>query len=336
MTTTTDTAPQAAPDTNTRNPPRYRAGWRIVAAKEFADSLRSVRFVLLLALIGLAGLASVHAASGQLRDAAAEVTEVPSIFLALFTIGADRIPSFVSFLAFLAPLLGIALGFDAISSERSQRTLARIIAQPIHRDDLLNGKLAGGLAATGLAVACTVALVTAWGLLRLGITPTASDLARLAVFTAALIAYVGLWLTLAIAASVILRRAATAALAVLGVWLVVTVFSGLLTGVIADLVHPSGAEATQEQIVANARLELRLSRLAPNQVFEEISSAVLNPLVRTTGIVDLEQVDRAVPSPLAADQSILLIWPQLVGLITAVVVIAGAAYIAFLRQEVRA
>ena len=38
---------------------RLHGGWRIVARKEFADHIHSVRFVILVVLVALAGLASV-------------------------------------------------------------------------------------------------------------------------------------------------------------------------------------------------------------------------------------------------------------------------------------
>src|SRR6185295_2494043 len=109
---------------------RLHGGWRIVARKEFADHVHSVRFVILVVLMALAGLASVHSASAPIRDAAGAATDVPSIFLYLFTLAPDRIPAFHEFLGILGPLLGIAFGFDAVNGERSQRTLPRLVAQP--------------------------------------------------------------------------------------------------------------------------------------------------------------------------------------------------------------
>ena len=41
--------------------------------------------------------------------------------------------------------LNLGMGFDAINSERNKGTLSRIMAQPIHRDDLLNAKFAASL-----------------------------------------------------------------------------------------------------------------------------------------------------------------------------------------------
>jgi ABC-2 type transport system permease protein len=58
--------------------------------------------------------------------------------------------------------------------------------------------------------------------------------------------------------------------------------------------------------------------------------------VRSLGLITLEQVDRLLVSELSLSQSLLLVWPQLVGLIAATVVIFAVAYISFMRQEVRA
>ena len=54
------------------------------------------------------------------------------------------------------------------------------------------------------------------------------------------------------------------------------------------------------------------------------------------GIVFAEQVDRAVASTLSLGQSLLVVWPQVTALIAGCVVLFTVAYMAFLRQEIRA
>ena len=48
------------------------------------------------------------------------------------------------------------------------------------------------------------------------------------------------------------------------------------------------------------------------------------------------QVDRAVPSILSFDQSLLVVWPQVVAIVALTAVCFALAYVAFMRQEVRA
>ena len=315
---------------------RLTGGWRIVAAKEFADHVRSARFVILLVLMGLAGLAAVHSASGPIRDAADQATQTPSIFLYVFTLSPERVPAFHEFLGILGPLLGIAFGFDAISGERAQRTLPRLVAQPIHRDEIINGKFAAGIGAIALALGVLVVIVSAYGALRLGLAPDGGDVVRIVAFYVTAVAYVSFWLALALLLSVVCRRAATAAFAAIAIWLVLTLFAGLIAGVIADAVHPAPADASTEQVLDNARAELTVRRFSPDELYREATGVLLNPSRQSTGIVVVDESNASLPSALSLDQSLLLAWWQLVVLVAGTIVMFAAAYLAFLRQEVRA
>jgi ABC-2 type transport system permease protein len=327
---------QGAPHKDARAE-RLHGGWRIVARKEFADHIHSVRFVILVVLVALAGLASVHSASGPIRDAASQTTDVPSIFLYLFTLAPDRVPAFHEFIAILGPLLGIAFGFDAINGERSQRTLPRLVAQPIHRDEVINGKYVAGLGAIALALAAVMAVVAAYGMLRLGIGPTTGEVVRMVAFFVVAVVYIALWLALATFLSVLTRRAATAALAGIAAWLVFTLFGGLIAGLVADTVHPvSAASPTTEAVLANARLEQNVRRFSPSELYQEATGVLLNPSRRSTGLVVEDTASQALPSTLSLSDSLVLAWWQVAVLVCGVVVLFAGAYASFMRQEVRA
>ena len=314
---------------------RFRGGWRIVAAKEFTDHVRSIRFLVLVVLLSLAGLASVHAAAGPIRDAAESASSTPSIFLYLFTLAPQRIPAFHEFLGILGPLLGIGFGFDAINGERSQGTLPRLVSQPIYRDEIINGKFVAGLSAIALALAAVMAIVGGYGALRLGVGPSWADLTRVGAFYVVAVVYIAFWLALAILFSVRSRRAATAALATIAIWLVVTLFAGLIAGVIADAVHGIDANSSPDQVLANARLELDIRRFSPDQLYRDATGVLLNPSRQSTGIVVTPE-DGALPSTLALTDSLLLAWWQLITLVAGTIVTFALAYWSFMRQEVRA
>ena len=314
----------------------YRGGWRIIARKELADHVRSVRFLILVVLVSLAGLAAVHTASGPLRDAAADVAETPSVFLLLFTLSPERVPAFHEFVGILGPLLGIAFGFDAINAERAQRTLPRLVSQPIHRDDVINGKFAAAAAVIALVLASLVLVVAGYGALRLGVGPTVSDTVRLVAFWAVAVVYVAFWLALSMLLSVLTRRAATAALAAIALWLVLTLFAGLIAGVVTDAVNPLPDDASAEQTLDQARLELNLRRLSPDQLYTDATGVLLNPSRQSSGILVLSEDDLALPSVLSLDQSLLLAWWQVVAIVAGTIIMFVVAYIAFMRQEVRA
>src|SRR5687768_12317831 len=115
---------EAAPRPKTSAPvrpaePPMRGGWRIIAAKEFADQVTSMRFLVLTVVLSLAAAAAVYSTAGALRDVASQAAGSPSLFLVMFTTRVGDIPAFVTFIGFLGPLLGIAFGFVGINGERS-------------------------------------------------------------------------------------------------------------------------------------------------------------------------------------------------------------------------
>lgn len=316
---------------------RRRPGWVVVAGKEFADHLLSARFIVLIGLLGLVAVGTVFGAAGELRDVAQDASESGlSLFLRLFTVSAPPVPfSFMTFLGFLAPILGIAYGFDAISGEVSEGTLPRLVSQPIHRDDVINGKLVAGLATIGVIVLVISLIVGGLGILMLGITPSAADMGRLGVWILATMVYVAVWLALAMLTSVTMRSAATSAIVAIGVWLILVLFGPLLAQLGSDLISPIDPADPMTQI-SNAQTELNLSRISPAVLYDEASTALLIPEVRTLGIVTFAQADRAIPTSLSSGQSLLLVWPQLVGMVAITVVLFAVAYIRFMRQEIRA
>jgi ABC-2 type transport system permease protein len=317
---------------------RVRPGWMVVAAKELAETLTSLRFAVLMLLLALAAAVPVYAASGAIRDAAEQASGASALFLALFTIGAEPVPSFVGLVGFIAPLLGIAFGFDAINGERAQGTLARLLSHPIYRDDLVNGKFAAGLIAIAFAVVAVTLLVAGIGIVRLGIVPAPGEVARLIAWVTLTIVYVGLWLALATFASVLVSRAATSALIAIGAWLALSVFGVLLAQIVAGIVSPGGAGSAEAQL-AHARLEQLLSFLNPGSVYAEATLALLNPGVTSVdvpGLAQAIQLSQQLPTQLSLQQSLLIVWPHVVALLAAMVASFVASYVVFLRQEVRA
>jgi ABC-2 type transport system permease protein len=315
---------------------RKRPAWAVIARKEFADHLLSARFIALLVIMGLVALATVYSAAVELRDVAPQATGQPGLFLQLFTVATDTLRlSFLQFIGFLAPILGIAYGFDAVNGERSQGTLPRLVSQPIHRDDVINGKFVAGLGIVGLTVVIVAVMVAGLGIFLLGVVPTGSELVRLVSWSLAAIAYIGVWLAFATFCSVVTRRAATSAMVSIGVWLVLAIFGSMIFELVAGIVSPVNPADPYSEL-DNLRTQISLSRLSPITLYQEASTVLLSPHVRTVNIVTLEQLDRAIVSRLTFGQSLLLVWPQLVGMVAATVVIFAIAYIRFMRQEVRA
>jgi ABC-2 type transport system permease protein len=264
----------------------------------------------------------------------------PFLFLDLFTHARDPLPSFVSVLAFLVPLMAIGLGFDGVNGELNRRTLSRVLAQPIYRDALLLGKFFGGLATLAVALLTLWLLVMGLGLVTLGVPPNGEEVLRSAGFLLVALFYGGLWLAVALLCSVLFRSAATSALVALGLWLLVSVLWPLIVHFIVAAVYPPsplqillGGGPSYEEI----QLQQILSRLSPSTLFGESVLGLLHPGTRSLGPIFMDQLQGAVMgAPLPLGQSLLLVWPQATGLIAGTIVLFVIAYIAFQRQEVRA
>lgn len=255
-------------------------------------------------------------------------------FLKLFTVSDGSLPSFIIFISFLGPLLGISLGFDAINSEQSRGTLSRVMAQPIHRDYLINAKFVAALTVISVMFFALGFLVIGLGLIAIGIPPTAGEFLRIISFLLLSILYVAFWLNLSIFLSVKFRQAATSALSGISVWLFFTIFYNMIVNLIAKAFTPS-VMATEHQVIGFQKMILDLMRINSGQLFSEATTTLLMPSVRSLGPLTMEQIRGSIPSPLPFAQSLLLVWPQVTCLIAGTIIFFALSYVAFMRMEIR-
>ena len=304
-------------------------GLGVVILKELSDHLTSVRMRVLEWLVVLFALAALYGAIQQIRDTTAED---PFLFLKLFTTAREPLPfTFVSFLTILVPLIAIGMGFDAVNGEHNRRTLSRILSQPIYRDALLFGKFLAGLFTLSVSLIALWLLVIGLGLFLLGLPPSGEELARIFIFLLVTIAYAGVWLALAMLFSIIFRSPATAALVSLGLWLFLTLIWPALAPAIVIAFAPSSNEET---LILAAQY---LARLSPSNLFGEVVLAILNPTTRSLGPIYLSQLQGAVlGAPMPLGESLIIAWPQIVGLIAGTILLFVTGYVIFQRQEVRA
>jgi ABC-2 type transport system permease protein len=303
--------------------------------KEFSDNMASWRMFILSLIIFVIGAAAVYGSIDQIKDL---VGEDQFVFLRVFTTAKEPLLSFVQFLAILIPIVAIALGFDSVNSEFSRRTMSRVLAQPIYRDALLFGKFLAGLATIAVMLTALWLFVLGLGILRLGLAPNTQEVLRALMFLLASIAFGGVWLAMAMLFSVVFRSAATAALSALAVWMLFAFFWNMIVQLVAPVVFvpdPFDAASILRTISA---LQTSL-RLSPNTLFLETAQALLSPETRSLALeVQLTGLPSgSIPrAPLPFDQSLVLIWPQLTGLLAGFIALFTVGYIVFQRQEVRA
>ncbi len=290
-------------------------GLGTVVLKELSDQMSSIRIFVLELLVAAIAFVALYRAIGRLADTTAED---PFVFLRLFTVDTPPVPSFAGLLGFLIPLVAIGLGFDSVSSEHNRRTLSRVLSQPIYRDALLMGKFLAGMATIGIMLLGLWLLVIGAGLLLLGVPPSGDEVLRSLVFLIIALFYCGVWLALAMLLSIVFRSAATSALVALGLWLFFVLIWPILSSALALVIAPPDVRYVLLGLPTPATIEMQqiLARLSPNQLFAESVLAILSPSTRSLGPIFLEQLQGAVVgTALPLRQSLLIAWPQIVGLI---------------------
>lgn len=174
-----------------------------IAEKELFDHLRSRKFLLIfgiLLIVAIVGMIGGIAEYNKSLDAynkhqstidsplSSYMAEKPSI-LSVFS-------SVATYLVFVGGILGIAMGFDLVSKEKDSKSLKILLSHPVYRDEVINGKALGGIAALAgaLFVVLFIALAT---LLIYGIVPDGNELVLIGVF--ALVSFILIFSYFAIA-----------------------------------------------------------------------------------------------------------------------------------------
>ena len=160
---------------------------------------------------------------------------------------------------------------------------------------------------------------------------------RIFVFLFFTVVYISFWLALSILFSVLCRHTATSALASIAVWIFFAIFMSLVASIVANAVYPmtNDYEALVNSM-GNYTLEIGMNRISPYYLYSEAVSTIMNPTVRAINAVTMDQLVGAISGYLSFGQSLLLVWPHLVGLAAMMLITFGLSYIGFMRQEIRA
>ena len=153
-----------------------------ITEKEFQDHTHSRKFLMFLSIIlvvTIIGMASGSVDYNRQIDEYNEQLSVvdedsemvsywykPSIMTIFNSVG--------TLLASLGAILGIAMGFDLITREKESKSLKILLSHPIYRDEVINGKAAGGILALLLALFVTF-IIGAGIMLVFGIVPSVDD-----------------------------------------------------------------------------------------------------------------------------------------------------------------
>jgi ABC-2 type transport system permease protein len=178
------------------------SGTITIARKEFFDHIRSRKFLiifgilLIIAAMGIInGISDYHAkvkdydsfqsmissSPGGDSGLPAYMTVKPSVLLVFYQMS--------TLFVMIGGILGIAMGFDLVTREKESKSLKLLLAHPTYRDEVINGKALGGIAAIALALAVVMLLSLAI-LLIAGLVPDGSELLNILLFSAVTFLYI--------------------------------------------------------------------------------------------------------------------------------------------------
>jgi len=90
-------------------------------------------------------------------------------------------------------------------------------------------------------------------------------------------------------------------------------------------------------IINQYETQQAIARLSPQTLYGEVTAILLDPSARSVGPLFVDQMQGAiVGAPLPTIQSLIVVWPQIAGLISAMILLFTLGYVVFQRQEVRA
>jgi len=306
------------------------------------DHFSSTRFLLISALIVMVGVIVASMVAMAIQEELKGIAKPTLVFLMLFT-STGKLFSFVQFIGFFGPLIGIILGFDAINRERVQRTLSKLVSQPIHRDSIINAKFLAGVTTIAIVLVGIVLIISGLGLRLIGVVPGSEEIWRLVIYLIASLLYISFWLGISILFSVLFRSTATSALASLAVWIFFSFFVGLGAGFLADAVAPisqTGTSVDPAMIIKHEQVQRITSLFSPINLYGDATSTILDPMRKTTrSLILMGPLERLsltrFQSPLPFLESLLIVLPHLISIVAITLVCFGVCYYVFMRQEIR-
>ena len=310
--------------------------------KEMEDHFSSIRFLLISALIVMVGVIIASMVGMGIQEESKGMAKPTFLFLWLFT-STGKLFSFVQFIGFFGPLIGIFLGFDSINRERVSRTLSKLLSQPIYRDSVINAKFLAGVTIIAIVLVAIVLIISGLGIRLIGVVPGAEEVLRLVIYLIASILYIAFWLGISILFSVVFRSTATSALASLAVWIFFSFFVSLGAGFLADALAPisqSGTGMDPNMVIKHEQVQRTISLISPMTLYNDATTTILDPLRKTTrSLILMGPLERLslsrFQSPLPLLQSLFIVIPHLVSLVAITFLCFGICYLVFMRQEIR-
>ncbi|ASJ15843.1 hypothetical protein A3L04_01515 [Thermococcus chitonophagus] len=318
-----------------------------IAIKDFEVGIRTRKFQIIIAIFAIISLGIVYYSKRLGISEGLYKTPFQMLFLS----------SFSNAFNYSIALLGILLGATSISEEIEKGTLKLIASKPTHRDEILMGKLLGGLATIGVSLALFYILTVAFALI-LGVPITEDDAVKFLATLPFSVLYGLVFLSIGLLISTFIKRSKNAL--IMGIF--VFVFFGFLLSIIAGIIAfavaglppipnilENATNLTEEQLqdlfLKDPEYQAWLTKLtttaekilsiSPNYHYQEIVRLIFGGKPQISEVISSFAYEQSVVEERSLSESLGLAMRNIVALSVMFLIPMALVYYRFLKMDIR-
>lgn len=277
----------------------------VLAKKELADCINDSGFIALLCVYTI-----IIFASSFMYGSIGSKSGIP-------------IPVNISMISQFIPLIGIALGFNAVMRERKSSSLNVLLTHPVFRDNIIAGKFLGSMFVLFLITIFSVLMSFAALLLFYGVNVEYTMLERLVFFILITFIYASIFLAIGIFFSIITESATDSLVCSIAFWLLICITFGSIIKAFTLLI--SG------QMVTENPFAMQFLNLSPLHHYAKITC---NALDFSFGGIRSDSVGGIFDLSLTLTQCLIQYLSNIIVLVLTPVILYISCLIAFLRKDI--
>jgi ABC-2 type transport system permease protein len=344
----------------------------IIAEKEFKENMASKRFLAIFAILLLLSLYGVYTGMDNYNNKLDNYKNSIAVLKnQLNTSPGPVMPSILEvfsgmiiLLSFLGMIMGASLGFDQISKERDEGSLKFLVASPIYRDAIINGKTIGAIVTLTVALASAFIIAIAIVMFK-GVVPGLDDIVRIIAFFISALIYCMVFFAIAMMMSTVTRSTSTSVICVVGIVVVLILFSAVLSIMISGFIatsivgpappmyYGSSTENTFGAVNTSSEYNNYTNKLVSTELQVSDTISAISPVGDFGGITGLGyggigdailtkyqvQITGSNLTPSFKEVSLLdslsSIWALILVLIVEILVAFAISYSLFIRMDIR-
>lgn len=291
-----------------------------IAQKEFADSLWSPVFLALLVTFTLV----TFVFSYQQGLAAERLSRMGGESTSVLMLGLKGIAGIITW---FAPLIGIALSFDAVIREQKSGSMNVLLTHPVFRDTIILGKLLGFMLTLFLVLSISAAVSIGTLLVLIGEVVSTMELTRIALYVLFTFLYVLVFLGIGVILSIVVEDAADSLVYNVTIWLCLSV---VFTVIVIAFFLLSGQ--TLAGNIDSWGIIAKISNISPMHHYAEVITGKTNLGWGGPGIES--DIKGILDTRFTLSQWFSEFWMNLTVLIVAPIILLIIAFIAFLRKDI--